>query len=225
MTRLSRLLLLVSGAISMAVLFWALAMQGGSATANEVTPTSSQTGTSASGTVASGTRTPRTTPTAGTTATPPPPTATQPPPTATRPAPTATQPAGGEGCTPGFWKNHTDTSKYPNAWPPTGLTPGQRVDSVFTIPGEFSALADDSLLVALQYGGGSTDQEAAQILLRAAVAAVLNANHSSIDYPLSAASIISQVNAALATSDRATILTLQGTLDGDNNLGCSISGK
>lgn len=137
---------------------------------------------------------------------------------------TVTPPAG-QGCTPGFWKTHTDTEKYPNAWPPTGFSPGQRVDSVFTIPGEFSALADDSLLDALNYGGGETDQEAAQILLRAAVAAVLNAAHPNINYPESVAGIVAAVNAALASSDRDTILDLAEQIDQDNNRGCPINGK
>jgi hypothetical protein len=134
-------------------------------------------------------------------------------------------PQAGQGCTPGFWKTHTDTDKYPNAWPPTSLTPGQRVDSVFTIPGEFSALADDSLLDALQYGGGDSDEEAAQILLRAAVAAVLNAAHPNINYPGSVAGIVADVNGALASSDRDTMLDLAGLLDRDNNRGCPINGS
>ncbi|HEY7802691.1 MAG TPA: hypothetical protein VIE40_08450 [Dehalococcoidia bacterium] len=229
MSRISKICFAAAGVLSVAVVLWALAMPGGS---TGVSASPLTTGTAGSGTVASGTGTVSSTRTvsatgtvSSTTATPdatstkPASTPTQPPATAT-----ATQPAGGEGCTPGFWKNHTDTSRNPNAWPPTGLTPGQSLDSLFTIPSAFSGLAGDSLLTALEYHGGPTAQDAAQILLRSAVAAVLNADHPDIDYPMSSSSIITQVNAALATGDRGTILTLQGTLDADNNLGCTISG-
>jgi hypothetical protein len=52
------------------------------------------------------------------------------------------------------------------------------------------------------------------------VAAVLNACKG-IGYPLSVQQITGQVNAALATCDRDTILTLASTLDRFNNLGCA----
>jgi uncharacterized repeat protein (TIGR01451 family) len=133
---------------------------------------------------------------------------------------------GGQGCTPGFWKTHTDSSKYPNAWPPTGYSPSQLVSSVFTVPsGYASFLGSSTLAQALAFQGGNTLDGAAQILLRAAVAAVLNAASPDIGYPLTVSGIVSQVNAALASKDRGTILTLASLLDGDNNLGCPISGK
>ena len=43
-------------------------------------------------------------------------------------------------------------------------------------------------------------------LFRAAVAAYLNAGHPNIDYPLSQSQVVTQVNAALASGDRETIL-------------------
>ncbi len=133
---------------------------------------------------------------------------------------------GGQGCTPGFWKNHTDATKYPNAWPPTGYSPSQLVSSVFTVPsGYASFLGSSTLAQALAFQGGNTLDGAAQILLRAAVSAVLNAAHPGIGYPLTVGEIVTQVNAALASKDRGTILTLATTLDNDNNLGCPISGK
>jgi hypothetical protein len=52
------------------------------------------------------------------------------------------------------------------------------------------------------------------------VAAVLNACKG-IGYPLSVQQIVNQVNAALASCDRGTILTLASTLDRFNNLGCA----
>jgi hypothetical protein len=54
-------------------------------------------------------------------------------------------------------------------------------------------------------------------LLRAGVAAYLNAV-SGIGYPLSAAQVVSMVNAALDSNDRATMLALAAQLDAYNNL-------
>ena len=124
-----------------------------------------------------------------------------------------------EGCTPGFWKNST------GSWPPTGYSPSQTVASVFSLPnGVISQLGSNTLLQALAYQGGSDLKGAAQILLRAAVSAVLNAAHPEVnDYPLSAADVIAKVNAALATKDRNTILALASLLDGYNNLGCPLA--
>ncbi len=122
---------------------------------------------------------------------------------------------GEQGCTPGFWKNHHD------CWC-DAYDPDDRVDSVFTVPSELSELADDTLYDALKYGGGSGVTGAARNLLRSAVSALLNACSSDVAYPMSAASVIAQVDAALATLDRDEILALHSTLDTYNNYGCSI---
>ena len=84
----------------------------------------------------------------------------------------------------------------------------------------------ESLLTALQGGGGSTLADAEAILLRAAVAAYLNARIASgVSYPLSQAQIISAVNAVIATGSRDTILALASALDSFNNGrgGCPLS--
>ena len=127
----------------------------------------------------------------------------------------ARQALGEDGCTPGYWKNHTES------WAGTGLTPGQTVGSVFNA-GAFPSLASSTLLDALQGGGGSGTIGAARILLRAAVAALLNAGHAEVDYPRTTASIIADVNAALASGSRSAMLALAGELDEDNNLGCPL---
>jgi hypothetical protein len=118
----------------------------------------------------------------------------------------------GAGCTPGFWKNCTQQ------WLNTGFSTGQPVSSVFTVPGCAGNLGSATLLQALSFKGGSGVTGAAQILLRAAVAGLLNS--AKLTYPLTTAQVISQVNTALATCDRGTILTLASALDGFNNLGC-----
>jgi hypothetical protein len=123
-----------------------------------------------------------------------------------------------EGCTPGFWK----VLQHHDAWAATGFTTGQTLESVFDIP-DGLGLDDRTLVQALNFRGGSTDEGAAQILLRAAVAAILNAAHPDIDYEFELADIIADVNAALASGDRATILALASELDAANNAGCPLS--
>jgi len=120
-----------------------------------------------------------------------------------------------QGCTPGYWKQ----SQHFDSW--VGFTTDETVGSIFT--GVDASLADESLLTALQGSGGSGLVGAERILLRAAVAALLNS--TSIAYPSTEADIISAVNAALATGDRSAILTLATTLDNANNGvgGCPLS--
>ena len=124
-------------------------------------------------------------------------------------------PPGGEGCTPGYWKNHLDS------WAATGFSPSQTLSSVFS--GGLNGLASDSLLTALRYHGGSSIVAAKQILLRTAVAALLNAGHPDVDYDQSVAAVIAAVNAALASNDRDTILALAAELDESNNAGCDLN--
>ncbi|MFL6192702.1 MAG: hypothetical protein ACJ75H_00915 [Thermoanaerobaculia bacterium] len=130
------------------------------------------------------------------------------------PPPTHT---GTEGCTPGYWKNHTDS------WPPTGYLPSQTVKSVFSQASIYSSLGNSSLLDALGFQGGSTLEGAAGNLLRASVASLLDASHPGVDYPRTPASIISAVNSALASGNRDTMLTLASQLDADNNGGCPLN--
>jgi hypothetical protein len=119
-----------------------------------------------------------------------------------------------QGCTPGYWKTHT------SAWQCYSTT--TTVGSVFHPV--VASLSGNTLLQALQGSGGSDLAGAETILLRAATAALLNACPSrGLTYPLTDAQIISMVNAALATGNRDTILTLATTLDTYNNLGCPLN--
>jgi len=124
---------------------------------------------------------------------------------------------GDDGCTPGYWKNHEDS------WAGTGYSPGQTTGSVFSGASAFPSLASQSLLQSLQGGGGSGTLGGAKILLRAAVAALLNAAHSGVDYPRTTAEILADVNAALTSNNRNTMLALAAELDSDNNRGCPLN--
>jgi hypothetical protein len=127
---------------------------------------------------------------------------------------------GGEGLTPGFWKNNA-AKKGAVAWGPTGFSPNQTLESVFNVPNSLG-MDNVTLLQALNFKGGGGVRGAAQSLFRAAVAAVLNASHPLVDYPMSLGDIIADVNAALATNNRGTMLSLKDELDALNNLGGGI---
>lgn len=122
---------------------------------------------------------------------------------------------GDDGCTPGYWKNHA------SAWNATPYSRTQTLESVFNVPNKFN-LDNKTLLQALKFKGGPYKLGAARILLRHATAAVLNASHPGVTYPMTTSEIINKVNTAL-TGSRSQMLTLKKTLDKNNNLGCPLN--
>lgn len=125
------------------------------------------------------------------------------------------------GRTPGFWKNH------PEDWQ-SGYTPTSNIQDVFSVPSSLlsGGILDldgnklkDTLMAGLNYKGGSALNGAAQILLRAAVAALLNEVYYGADYPAatSVSDLITQVNTVLATANRTNYLALATVLDKWNN--------
>jgi hypothetical protein len=104
---------------------------------------------------------------------------------------------GGEGCTPGFWKNHLSD------WSASGLSPSDDFDSTFGVD-----LFDPDITLgqAIRLGGGGVRK-----LARHGTAALINALHPAVDYPLNAAEVIAAVQAG--DSD---------TLADYNELGCDI---
>lgn len=119
-----------------------------------------------------------------------------------------------EGLSHGYWKNHEN-------WP-TGYTQSMLLKDVFSNASLYVPTTD-TLLNALKYKGGDDEAGAARILLRNAVASVLNARHPCINYPILEADLIAEVNEALGSHNRATILDLEKILDGYNNLGADLS--
>ncbi|MEX1182151.1 MAG: ice-binding family protein [Gemmatimonadota bacterium] len=121
-----------------------------------------------------------------------------------------------EGCTPGYWKNHH------GSWEPTGFSPDQTVGSVFT--GASATNAAATLNKALAFPGGPRVEGGQRILLRAAVASLLNAAHPDVNFGLTVAEVISKVDAALASDNRQEMLDLAEELDALNNAGCPLDG-
>jgi hypothetical protein len=125
-------------------------------------------------------------------------------------------PAGGEGCTPGYWKTHTE------AWPPTGYSPSQALSTVFS-PTGLGTLGSSTLRQALSFGGGASLVAKKQILLRAAVASVLNTAHPEISFARSTTGVVTATNTALTSGNAASVIALAEALDRDNNQGCELN--
>lgn len=128
--------------------------------------------------------------------------------------------------TPGFWKNHHSGSPSGHdAWQYTDFETGEFIIDIFDIPdcNGFLSELDVTLLDALNFGGGAGVSGAARILLRAAVASLLNASFHKPNgdnyFPYDSNSIIDLVNAALDSCDREAILDLADNLDMINNSG------
>jgi hypothetical protein len=122
-----------------------------------------------------------------------------------------------EGKTPGYWKNHYEEPR--NAWNATGYLSTDKVGDVFSSAWRYD-LDNDTLLEALKYKGGNGTQASARMLLRAAVAAILNAAHPLVDYPFPVEKIQFRTNNAIIAGDREGMLTWKDTFDSYNNLGC-----
>jgi hypothetical protein len=113
----------------------------------------------------------------------------------------------GEGCTPGFWKNH------PDAWP-ASYQPDDDFDTVFGV----DVFHPDIILHrALKLGGGGV-----HALARHATAALLNAASPDVAYALSEQQVIALVQAAFMPGG-----DVEGTkdqLEMFNEQGCPLGG-
>jgi hypothetical protein len=119
-----------------------------------------------------------------------------------------------EGLSHGYWKNH-------DGWP-MEYTQSMLLNDVFSNASLYVPMTD-TMLDALTYKGGDDEAGAAQILLRNAVASVLNAQHPCINYPILTDDLIAEVNEALGSHNRDTMLNLEKILNDYNNLGADLS--
>jgi hypothetical protein len=114
---------------------------------------------------------------------------------------------GGEGCTPGYWRqeHHFDS------W--TGYAPSDLFSSVFA-----DAFPGQTLLDVVWARGGGLNA-----LGRSAVAALLNATSPGVSYDYTAAEVIDLFNAAYASGDRTIIENQKNVFDFLNNQGCGLN--
>lgn len=119
----------------------------------------------------------------------------------------------GEGCTPGYWKNHAGADSFseggrkkPTSW--QGYDPNDSFSTVFGVG------PDVSLMDALTSDGGG-----AIALGRHAVAALLNAAHSGVSYDLGEAAVVQIVQDAYGSGD---FEGAKNQLAGLNEQGCPL---
>lgn len=112
---------------------------------------------------------------------------------------------GGQGCTPGYWKNQL------GSW--SGFSPGDSFNAVFGV----NYMPGLTLEQALGLNGGGF-----AALARHATAALLNAEHLYVNYGLEANAIKALVQQAFATNNPEPI---KNTFDTLNNAGCSIDAQ
>lgn len=93
---------------------------------------------------------------------------------------------GGEGCTPGYWKQ----PQHLDSW--TGYSPADDYETVFGVDASFTL----DLLGALEQGGGGE-----KALGRHAVAALLNSASGGVSYDYSTAEVIALVQDAYSSGD------------------------
>jgi hypothetical protein len=122
---------------------------------------------------------------------------------------------GGEGCTPGYWRQ----PQHFDSW--QGHDPGDLLSDVFDVPSDLELQRperedpeDLTLLDGLVLRGGGVNA-----LIRHAVAALLNASSDDVDYDLTEAEVIEAFNDAVDGGD------VEGTkdeLEGFNEQGCPL---
>lgn len=115
-------------------------------------------------------------------------------------------PSGGEGCTPGYWKqgHHFDS------WP-TAFDPDMPFADVFD-----NAFPGMTLVEVLAQGGGKL-----KALGRHTVAALLNGGSAGIDYDLTAAEVVELFDATYPGS-KDSYETLKNFFEGFNQQGCPL---
>lgn len=124
---------------------------------------------------------------------------------------------GGEGCTPGYWRqqHHFDS------W--EGASPGDLLSSIFMLPSGFVPPEHNvdpatlTLAEALTLRGGKINA-----LTRHAVAAYLNASHSGVSYDLLPSEVVDLYNAA-KDGPKQAIEDAKDTLVDFNEQGCPLN--
>jgi hypothetical protein len=127
---------------------------------------------------------------------------------------------GEEGCSHGYYKNHTADWGGCN-------TPSEKFFTVFSISNKRGLDQNMTLLKAMQIGGGGYVN-----LARQGTASLLNACHPDVDFPLTQGEVKAAVkqmfevgNATLGAVNYNNVGDLAEKLDDLNNLGCPLNGK
>lgn len=115
------------------------------------------------------------------------------------------RPQGGEGCTPGYWKQ----SQHFDSW--AGYAPSDSFNAVFGVTASFNK----TLVDALSQGGGGE-----KALGRHAVAALLNAVNGGVSYRFTVAEVIAIVQTAYETRN---FERAKNEFELQNQMGCPLN--
>jgi hypothetical protein len=120
------------------------------------------------------------------------------------------------GCADTFWGGSL------GAWGPAALKPAERVVDVFSEAKSYGAAGTAVLRTAIRFQSSGDLLGAARGLVRVGIAALLNAGHPGIEYPLTRTQVITGVDTALRTRDTVKILELTDELKAANGAGCPL---
>jgi hypothetical protein len=121
------------------------------------------------------------------------------------------------GCSADIW-----STLSADAWAITGTRPEQRVRDVFRESAPYSSVAAAILRTAVRFRTGPGLLGAVKELTRAGIAALLNAGHPRVEFPLTQTQVVTKVDTALRSGDVATIFAAAHELDAANGASCPL---
>jgi hypothetical protein len=124
-------------------------------------------------------------------------------------------PVGTQGCTLGFWKNHT------SAW--VGYSPTDTIGATFNLTTAQTPYASNTLLEGLNFGGGTDVLGGERILFKQAIAGLLNVS-AGLDYGAGTTTtlVINMTRNAILSGDRDRMVKLAHQFDIRNSVGCPL---
>ena len=130
------------------------------------------------------------------------------------------QPAAQAGCPVTRWR------ASPALWAGAGVDPKEQLRSLLApLEGPLAPLTKEtvrSILDATPAGAPALLADA-RALVAETIAAILNAHHEGVGYPIIPAVVVEQTNAALQSGQRTRIAALTSVLEAMNELGCTLT--
>ena len=121
-----------------------------------------------------------------------------------------------EGCSVGFWRPNVD------AWEPTNKDPDETIFETFEVPeGDIPFTPTDATLIdGLQVGAANPITPEWRGFVRQAIAAILNAQHPEVNYPLTPEEVKSRFQSVIENLDLRD--AVESELDAFNDLDCPL---
>ncbi|HSK75194.1 MAG TPA: hypothetical protein VLQ45_01950 [Thermoanaerobaculia bacterium] len=120
------------------------------------------------------------------------------------------------GCSAAFW----DRSQ--SLWSATGTLPRQKVSELFSESKRYGPVAMVTARAALRFKHGGGLLGAAKALAQAGVAALLNAGHPRVEFPLTRTQVITRVDTTLRSEDAAKMLDVARELGAASAAECPL---